>query len=100
MNRNVMKRSLAVDIAKKKLSEAFNILCNTNYVLQHPKEEFTEMEIIKIFTQHVDAFLRKTFNNFDLKSEDEKEFFRVMELIRSIIAIMNIREEKLVCCKV
>ena len=39
-----------------------------------------------------EIFLRKIFEGYDLKSEDEKEFFRLAEIVRSLTAMLSDRK--------
>ena len=84
-----LKRAIALDIARAKLIEVLDILKKTNYVFQYPKIEDEDSEIFK---SHADAFLRKIFEGYDLKSEDEKEFFRLAEIVRSLTAMLSDRK--------
>ncbi|MDP3901986.1 MAG: hypothetical protein Q8Q21_00155 [bacterium] len=81
-----LKRIIALDITRAKLIEVLDILKKTNYVFQYPKIEDEDSEIFK---SHIDAFLRKIFEKYDLKSEDEKEFFRLAEVVRSLAAMLS-----------
>ncbi|PJE73630.1 MAG: hypothetical protein COV02_01660 [Candidatus Terrybacteria bacterium CG10_big_fil_rev_8_21_14_0_10_41_10] len=88
-NKRRLKRVVAFDIVRAKLIEILDILKKTNYVFQYPKIEDEDGELFKA---HVEAFLRKIFKGYDLKSEDEKKFFRLAEVVRSLTALMSDRK--------